>query len=186
MMTNSYKDAMERDLDSMGTYHVSGTSRAMLANRLSFFFDWHGPSMYVTFPSLLVSRNSRIEGSSTLLWLTHTLCRSIDTACSSSLVAVHHAVMQLRTGQSRVAIAAGSNLLLDPADYIAMCNLEMLSPDSRSRMWDKGANGYARGEGVAAVVLKTLSAANADGDHIECIIRETATNQDGRTPGITM
>ncbi|KAJ8120533.1 hypothetical protein ONZ43_g2780 [Nemania bipapillata] len=67
-----------------------------------------------------------------------------------------------------------------------MSKLEMLSPDGRSRMWDKDANGYARGEGVAAVVLKTLSAAEADGDHIECIIRETATNQDGRTPGITM
>ena len=93
---------------------------------------------------------------------------------------------QLRAGHSRVAVAAGSNLLLDPADYVGMSNLEMLSPTSRSRMWDKDADGYARGEGVAAVVLKTLSAAEADGDHIECIIRETATNQDGRTMGITM
>ncbi len=100
--------------------------------------------------------------------------------------AVHQAVQQLRSGQSRVAIAAGSNLILDPTDYVSMSNLEMLSTESRSRMWDKDANGYARGEGVAAVVLKSLSAAEADGDHIECIIRETATNQDGRTPGITM
>jgi hybrid polyketide synthase/nonribosomal peptide synthetase ACE1 len=67
-----------------------------------------------------------------------------------------------------------------------MSKLQMLSPDSRSRMWDADANGYARGEGIAAVVLKTLSAAEADGDHIECIIRETGTNQDGKTPGITM
>ncbi|KAF1993194.1 putative hybrid NRPS/PKS enzyme [Amniculicola lignicola CBS 123094] len=156
MMTDQYKGVMERDLDSIVTYHASGTSRAMMSNRVSFFFDWHGPSM------------------------------TIDTACSSSLIAVHQAVMQLRTGQSRVAIAAGSNLLLDPADYISMSKLEMLSSDSRSRMWDYGANGYARGEGVAAVVLKTVSAAEADGDSIECIIRETATNQDGRTPGITM
>ena len=94
--------------------------------------------------------------------------------------------MQLRTGQSRIAVASGSNLLLDPSDYVSMSKLEMLSPDSRSRMWDKDANGYARGEGVAAVILKTLRSAEADGDHIECIIRETATNQDGRTPGITM
>lgn len=62
----------------------------------------------------------------------------------------------------------------------------MLSPDGRSRMWDAGANGYARGEGIAAVVLKTLEQALEDGDHIECIIRETGVNQDGRTPGITM
>lgn len=53
-------------------------------------------------------------------------------------------------------------------------------------MWDIQADGYARGDGVAAVVLKTLSAALADGDHIECLIRETSVNQDGRTRGITM
>ncbi|TGJ81686.1 hypothetical protein E0Z10_g7081 [Xylaria hypoxylon] len=156
MMINDYRAVMERDMLSMGTYHASGSSRAMMSNRLSYAFDWHGPSM------------------------------TIDTACSSSMVAVHQAVMQLRSGQSRVAIAAGANLLLDPTDYIALSNLEMISPDGRSRMWDKGANGYARGEGVAAVVLKLLSAAEADGDHIECIVRETATNHDGRTKGITM
>lgn len=53
-------------------------------------------------------------------------------------------------------------------------------------MWDAGADGYARGEGCVAVFLKTLKQALADGDHIECVIRETGTNQDGRTPGLTM
>ena len=53
-------------------------------------------------------------------------------------------------------------------------------------MWDESANGYARGEGVACVVLKRLSQALKDGDQIESIIRETGVNQDGRTPGITM
>lgn len=62
----------------------------------------------------------------------------------------------------------------------------MLSPTGRSRMWDTGADGYARSEGVAAMLLKWLSDAIADGDHIECVIRETGINQDGRTPGITM
>lgn len=128
----------------------------MLSNRISYFFDWHGPSM------------------------------TIDTACSSSLVALHYAVQQLRSGQSRLAIAAGANIIVDAQNFIAESKMQMLSPEGRSRMWDASANGYARGEGVAAVVLKTLSAAVEDGDHIECIIRETAVNQDGKTPGITM
>lgn len=111
---------------------------------------------------------------------------TIDTACSSSLVALHYAVQQLRSGQSRLAIAAGANIIVDAQNFIAESKMQMLSPEGRSRMWDASANGYARGEGVAAVVLKTLSAAVEDGDHIECIIRETVVNQDGKTPGITM
>lgn len=99
---------------------------------------------------------------------------------------MHHAVQALRSGTSRVAVAGGTNLLLGPEMYIAESKLAMLSPTGRSQMWDSKANGYARGDGVASVVLKTLSAALADGDHIECIIRETGVNQDGRTPGITM
>lgn len=85
-----------------------------------------------------------------------------------------------------MAVACGSNVILDPMNFVIESKLKMLSPDGRSRMWDSGANGYARGEGVATLVLKTLSAALADGDHIECIIRETGLNQDGATGGITM
>jgi len=85
-----------------------------------------------------------------------------------------------------MAVACGSNVILDPMNFVIESKLKMLSPDGRSRMWDSEANGYARGEGVATLVLKTLSAALADGDHIECIIRETGLNQDGATGGITM
>lgn len=123
---------------------------------MSYFFDWRGPSL------------------------------TVDTACSSSLVALHQAVQALRTGEVRVAVAAGTNLLLGPEPFIHESKLNMLSPDGRSRMWDTNANGYARGEGVAAVFLKTLRAALEDGDHIEAVIRETGVNQDGRSRGITM
>ncbi|KAJ5605419.1 hypothetical protein N7510_008200 [Penicillium lagena] len=156
LMTNDYADLLGRDVQNLPTYFASGTARSILSNRISYFFDWHGPSM------------------------------TIDTACSSSLVALHQAVQSLRSGESSVAVAAGTNLLLGPEQYVAESKLKMLSPNGRSRMWDKDADGYARGDGIAAVIVKTLSAALADGDHIECIIRETGTNQDGRTKGITM
>ncbi|PKY00812.1 hypothetical protein P168DRAFT_275300 [Aspergillus campestris IBT 28561] len=155
-MCADYNDILTRDMDTLPTYFATGTSRAILANRVSYAFDWHGPS-----------------------W-------TIDTACSSSLVAVHQAIQALRAGESSVAVAAGSNLLLGPEPYIAESNLKMLSPDGRSRMWDDSANGYARGDGVAAIVMKKLSTALEDGDNIECVIRATGVNQDGRTKGITM
>ncbi|KAK4194675.1 hypothetical protein QBC40DRAFT_318825 [Triangularia verruculosa] len=155
-MVADYDHIITRDLDhSLGIYHASGTAHAMLSNRISYFYDWHGPSM------------------------------TMDTACSSSLVALHHAVQQVRSGLSRVAVATGANLILDPKCFISLSSLNMLSPDGQSRMWDASANGYARGEGIAAVIIKTLSAALADGDHIECVIRETGFNQDGRSQGIT-
>ncbi|KHN96044.1 Beta-ketoacyl synthase [Metarhizium album ARSEF 1941] len=165
MMCDDWAQMANRDWDLMHKYSATGTSRAVISNRVSYFFDWHGPSM------------------------------TIDTACSSSLVALHLAVRALRTGETQMAIAAGVNLILAPGMltrpgpagmYIAESKLHMLSSSGRSRMWDAAADGYARGEGVASIVLKPLSAAIADGDHVECVIRETGVNQDGRTPGLTM
>ncbi|KAI1116691.1 beta-ketoacyl synthase domain-containing protein [Nemania sp. NC0429] len=156
VMYVDYENLQFRDLQHVPTYLAIGTARSIVSNRISYFFDWHGPSL------------------------------TVDTACSSSLVALHQAVQALRSGEVSVAVASGSNLLLGPEPYIHESKLNMLSPDGRSRMWDKGANGYARGDGVASVVLKTLSNAIADGDHIEAIVRETGVNQDGRSRGITM
>ncbi|KAJ6195920.1 polyketide synthase PksF [Bipolaris maydis] len=156
LMCGDYEARMLRDLDQVPTHFATGTSRAVMSNRVSYFFDWHGPSV------------------------------TIDTACSSSLVAVHHAVQALRSGDSHAAVACGSNLIFGPEMYVIESKLKMLSPDSLSRMWDKDANGYARGEGVTAVVLKTLSQALADNNRIEVVIRETGMNSDGATPGITM
>ncbi|KAL4954420.1 hypothetical protein BDW69DRAFT_183550 [Aspergillus filifer] len=156
LMTGDWHEMQIRDPENMPMYMATGTARSIVSNRVSYFFDWKGPSM------------------------------TIDTACSSSLVALHHAVQSLRSGDCRVAVAAGANLILGPEMMIAEANLHMLSPTGRSRMWDANADGYARGEGFAAVMLKTLSQALADGDTVEYIIRETGVNQDGRTQGITM
>ncbi len=155
-MTADYNDTLARDHNTMPKYFATGTNRAIISNRVSYFFDWHGPSM------------------------------TIDTACSSSLIAMHQGVKTLRSGESRVVMACGTQMLLNPEMYIGESNLNMLSPMGHSRMWDADADGYARGEGVAAVVLKRLSDAIADGDHIDCIVRETGANQDGFSNGITV
>lgn len=155
-MTADYVETITQDHNIRPTYSATGTSRAIISNRVSYFFDWHGPSM------------------------------TIDTACSSSLIAVHQGVKALRTGESQVAVAAGTQVILNPDMYINESKLKMLSPTGQSRMWDADANGYARGEGVAVVVLKLLRDAIADGDHIECIIRETGANQDGFSNGLTV
>ncbi|EAW07624.1 putative equisetin synthetase [Aspergillus clavatus NRRL 1] len=155
-MCDDWSGILYKDWETIPQYSATGMSRSIMSNRISYFFDWHGPSM------------------------------TLDTACSSSLVAVHLAIQALRNGESEVAVAAGANLLLSPGMYIAESNLHMLSPTGRSKMWDKDVDGYARGEGIASVVLKPLSAALRDGDHIECLIRATGVNQDGRTRGLTM
>ncbi|KAF8846563.1 hypothetical protein BDZ45DRAFT_755927 [Acephala macrosclerotiorum] len=156
LMCNDFHDLQFRDPDYLPQYIATGASRAIISNRVSYFFDWKGPSM------------------------------TIDTACSSSLVAIHQAVQSLRIGESTIACASGANLLLGPEYYQAESNLHMLSPSGKSQMWDANADGYARGEAIGAIFLKTLSRALADGDHIEAIIRETGVNSDGRTKGITM
>ena len=156
VMTADYEAMLLRDLDVAPTYVAVGTSRAVLSNRISYFFDWHGASV------------------------------TMDTACSSSLIAVHMAMQTLRAGDSRMAVACGANVILGPESYIIESKVKMLSPDGLGRMWDKDANGYARGDGVAAIVLKPLSAALEDNDDIQCLIRETGINQDGTTTGLTM
>ncbi|KAJ5178976.1 hypothetical protein N7492_002186 [Penicillium capsulatum] len=137
-------------------YGSVGVARNNLANRISYFFDWQGPSM------------------------------SIDTACSASMVALHEAVTALSRGDCSLVAAPGANLMLSPQMFIAASNLQMLSPNSRGRMWDAKADGYARGEGVASVLMKRLTDVIADGDPIECVIRATGVNHDGRSMGFTM
>lgn len=105
LMMGEYEVSMLRDPEAVGKYHITGTARSLLSNRLSYFFDWHGPSM------------------------------TIDTACSSSLIAVHQSVQLLRSHQARLAVAAGSNLILDPITHVSESKLQMLSPDGRGRMW---------------------------------------------------
>lgn len=146
--------ATERDL--IGTSTPTGVSMTMLAARLSYAFDWRGPSL------------------------------TMDTACSSSLVAFHHACAAVSRGECDAAVAGGVNVMTNPVTTILMSKGQFLSPDARCKSFDHRANGYARGEGAGLLVLKRLSAAQRDGDRIRAVVRGTAVNQDGRTPGITV
>ncbi|MCJ1396149.1 hypothetical protein MMC18_009038 [Xylographa bjoerkii] len=156
VMTNDYELLSGHDAYDLPQNAASGTSRAMLSNRLSWFFDLRGPSL------------------------------TLDTACSSSLYAFHLACQSLRGGESRQALVTGVNLILHPNFVSQLSSMHMLSPDGISHSFDARANGYARGEAIGALVLKPLKAALADGDTIRAIVRGTGVNQDGKTPGITM
>lgn len=132
----------------------TGNALSIAANRLSYLFDWHGPSLI------------------------------IDTACSSSLVALDAAIGRLHRYDADMAVCGGANLILTPESTIAFSNAKMLSPDGVCRPFDARANGYVRGEGVGVVLLKRLPDAVAAGDRILAVVRGSAVNQDGRTSGI--
>ncbi|OQE83792.1 hypothetical protein PENNAL_c0030G06593 [Penicillium nalgiovense] len=153
-----YTDMLWRDPETVPVYQCtnSGFSRANMANRISYSFDLRGPSV------------------------------TVDTACSGGLTALHLACQSLLSGDAKQAIAAGSSLILGPEVMVTMSMMRFLSPDGRCYAFDERANGYARGEGVAVLLLKRLDDALADGDTIRAIIRGTGCNQDGKTPGITM
>ncbi|MFO0728210.1 MAG: beta-ketoacyl synthase N-terminal-like domain-containing protein [Myxococcota bacterium] len=136
-------------------YNGQSTYHCFAANRLSFFLNLRGPSM------------------------------AIDSACSSSLVAVHLACQALRTNEIDVAIAGGVNLNLTPEEFIALSFLGVLSPDGRCKAFDARADGYGRGEGCGAVVLKRLDDALAAQDRVLGVIRGSAVNHDGLSNGIT-
>lgn len=145
-----------QDLDSLTTHSVTGWAMCMTANRISYAFDLHGPSLM------------------------------IDTACSSALVALHAAVTSLQTGESETALACAVNALLHPIHHVAFSRLSMLSPTSRCHAFDSTGDGYVRSEGAGVVVLKPLARALADGDHIYATILRTVVNSDGRNEGLTM
>ncbi|OHF04176.1 beta-ketoacyl synthase domain-containing protein [Colletotrichum orchidophilum] len=153
--TADYNDHIAKDLDIPNKYSALGTVASMLSNRVSWFFDFRGPSV------------------------------TVDTACSSSLVAVHEACMSLKLREVNMAVVGGCNLILTPEMTLKLDAAGVLGPDGKSYSFDHRANGYSRGEGFGALVLKRVSDAIRDGDVIRAVIRNSSTNQDGRSPGIT-
>ncbi|MFE7126545.1 SDR family NAD(P)-dependent oxidoreductase [Streptomyces sp. NPDC057617] len=135
---------------------MAGVNRGVIANRVSYHLGLHGPSL------------------------------TVDSAQSSSLVAVHLACESLRSGESDTAIAAGVNLNILAEGAVTEERFGGLSPDGTTYTFDARANGFVRGEGGAVLVLKPLARAVEDGDRIYGVIRGSAVNNDGTTPGLTV
>lgn len=144
-----------REMQEGSVYDITGMDDFVLANRVSYELDLHGPSM------------------------------TVKAGCSSSLVALHLACEALQRGDCSGALVGASNLLLSPEYFLALDNLGALSADASCRTFDATANGYARADAVNAVYVKRLDDALRHGNPIRAIIRSTAVNADGRTVGLT-
>lgn len=136
-------------------YAITGNSGAIIPNRVSYFFDFRGPSVMV------------------------------DTACSSSLVAIHQGVQALRNGEADVVVAGGVNALVTPAVTLGFDEIgAVLAPDGRIKSFSADADGYTRSEGAGMLVLKRVDDARRDGDQILAVIAGSAVNHDGRSNGL--
>jgi phthiocerol/phenolphthiocerol synthesis type-I polyketide synthase C len=145
------------DLASLSSNSMTGNTLSVAANRLSYFYDLHGPSL------------------------------AVDTACSSSLVALHHACRAIQTGEASCALVGGVNLLLHPYPFVGFTKASMLSATGRCRPFDASGDGYVRAEGGAVLLLKPYEQALADGDDIQAVILASGVNADGsRKSGITI
>ncbi len=153
---SDYRLLMESEGVAVEPHLATGGSMAVIANRISYTFDFRGPSL------------------------------QIDTACSSSLVALHQAVQALRQGECDQALVAGVHLMCHPGNTVAYYKAGMLSRDGRCKTLDETANGYVRAEGGILFMLKPLERAMADGDPIHALIRGGACNHGGLTSGLTV
>jgi polyketide synthase 13 len=152
---NDYMFMSVADPSVAHPYAITGNSSAVIANRVSYFYDFRGPSM------------------------------AIDTACSSSLVAVNEGIKALRAGDADVVLAGGVNALITPLVTLGFDEVGgVLAPDGRIKSFSQDADGYARSEGGGMVVLKRLEDARRDGDDILAVIAGGAVNHDGRSNGM--
>lgn len=144
------------DICATSPYSMTGTNLSIIANRIAYIYNFHGPSL------------------------------TIDTACSSAMYALHQACQTLASGGAGMAVAGGANVLLAPYPFVGFSQAHMLSPDGRCKVFDATGNGYVRAEGGGILLLQPLDAAIKQGRRIHAIIRAIGTNSDGRTQGIAL
>ncbi|KAH8422378.1 beta-ketoacyl [acyl carrier protein] synthase domain-containing protein [Aspergillus melleus] len=149
---DDWSEILWKDTQSIGKYHAVGTHNFSLANRISYEYDFHGPST------------------------------TVDTACASSLMALHQACQALRNNECSGAIVGGTSMIICHSCTASMGVAGALSRDGRCKTFDASADGYGRAEAISSIFVKRLPDAIRDGDPIRATIRSTATNFDGRTP----
>ena len=153
--TNDYSFLAMSDPSIAHPYAITGTASSIIANRVSYFYDFRGPSV------------------------------AVDTACSSSLVAAHYGVQALRAREADVALVGGVNALITPLVTVGFDEVGgVLAPDGRIKSFSQDADGYARSEGGGMLVLKRVADARRDGDEILAVIAGSAVNHDGRSNGL--
>ncbi|MCP4396442.1 MAG: SDR family NAD(P)-dependent oxidoreductase, partial [bacterium] len=140
----------------MNSDYPVGSVYWSIANRISYLFNFQGPSL------------------------------SVDTACSSSLTTIHLAAESLYSGMSECAIAGGVNLIISPRHYLRLTQMKMLSQSDQNKAFGEHADGFVPGEGVGAIILKPLHKALAAGDHIYGAIKGSLINAGGKTNGYTV
>ncbi|GIZ96988.1 polyketide synthase [Tsukamurella sp. TY48] len=151
---NDYQMLAVADPTKANPYALTGTSTSIVANRVSYFYDFHGPSV------------------------------TVDTACSSSLVAIHQAIRSLREGETDMAVAGGVNMLIVPAATLGFDSIGAQAPDGKIKAFSSDANGMIRAEGGGVVLLKRLADAERDGDTILGVLAGSAVTSDGKSNGI--
>lgn len=150
-----YSELLQNQNSPVDSYTSTGNSHAMIANKISYLFDFHGPS------------------------------EAIDTACSSSLAVMHRAVKAVREKECDMAIVGGVNIILSPKVHISFSKAGMLSKSGNLNAFDESADGYIRGEGIGAVMVRPLMDAEENHDHIYALIKGTSENHGGNTNTIT-
>lgn len=150
-----YHDIMAEHDIDVDVFAITGNMFSVLVNRISYLLDFRGPS------------------------------EPVETACSSSMVSVHRAIQSIRSGECDVAIAGGVHLMLKPNVHIGLDKGGFLSQKGRCATFDADADGYVRGEGCVSFLLKPLSQAEADGDHIHGVILGSAVNHGGKVNTLT-
>jgi acyl transferase domain-containing protein/acyl carrier protein len=153
-LADDYGQFIFSDTHRVESYSGTGTAHSIIANRLSYFYDFHGPSL------------------------------TLDTACSGSLVALHLATQSLQRQETNLVLVGGVNVILTPNSTIFFSRAGALSKTGRCKAFSADADGFVRSEGAGIIVIKRLDDAIRSGDRIYAVIRGSAVNQDGKTSGI--